>query len=70
VKKRQTRLEGFEEKILALYARGMTTRDIQAQLQERQRRNALFVIYWKKIILYKALLHLENSPKSCSSKTL
>lgn len=34
VKKRQTRLKGFEEKILALYARGMTTRDIQAQLQE------------------------------------
>jgi putative transposase len=34
VKKRQTRLEGFEDKILALYARGMTTRDIQAQLQE------------------------------------
>jgi putative transposase len=34
VKKRQTRLEGFEEKIVALYARGMTTRDIQAQLQD------------------------------------
>jgi putative transposase len=34
VKKGQTRLEGFDEKILALYARGMTTRDIQAQLQE------------------------------------
>ncbi len=34
VKKRQSRLEGFEEKILALYARGMTTRDIQAQLQD------------------------------------
>src|SRR5215469_2960308 len=34
VKKDQTRLEGFDEKILALYARGMTTRDIQAQLQE------------------------------------
>ncbi len=34
VKKRQTRLEGFDEKILALYARGMTVRDIQAQLQE------------------------------------
>src|SRR6266568_4951444 len=33
VKKRQSRLEGFEEKILALYARGMTTRDIQAQLR-------------------------------------
>jgi putative transposase len=34
IKKGQTRLEGFDEKILALYARGMTTRDIQAQLQE------------------------------------
>src|SRR5437660_1630497 len=34
VKKGQTRLEGFDEKILALYARGMTTRDIEAQLQE------------------------------------
>ncbi len=34
VKKGQTRMVGFDEKILALYARGMTTRDIQAQLQE------------------------------------
>jgi len=34
VKKGQTRLEGFDEKILALYARGTTTRDIQAHLQE------------------------------------
>ena len=34
VKKGQTRLEGFDDKILAMYARGMTTRDIQAQLQE------------------------------------
>jgi putative transposase len=34
VRKGQTRLEGFDEKILALYARGMTTRDMQAQLQE------------------------------------
>ncbi len=34
VKKGQTRLDGFDDKILALYARGMTTRDIQAQLQE------------------------------------
>ena len=34
VKKGQTRLDGFDEKILALYGRGMTTRDIQAQLQE------------------------------------
>jgi len=31
VQKHQTRLDGFEDKILALYARGMTTRDIQAQ---------------------------------------
>ena len=35
VRRGQTRLEGFDDKILALYARGMTTRDIQAQLQER-----------------------------------
>src|SRR5215831_11548722 len=34
VKKGQTRMVGFDDKILALYARGMTTRDIQAQLQE------------------------------------
>ena len=34
VKKGQTRLEGFDDKILALYARGMTTRDMQAQVQE------------------------------------
>ena len=34
VKKGQTQLERFDEKILAMYARGMTTRDIQAQLQE------------------------------------
>lgn len=32
VKKGQTRLEGFDDKILAFYARGMTTRNIQAQL--------------------------------------
>lgn len=34
IPKHETRLEGFDEKILALYARGMTTRDIQAQIQE------------------------------------
>jgi putative transposase len=34
VKKHQTRFEGFDEKILSMYARGMTTRDIQGHLQE------------------------------------
>ena len=34
VKRHQRRLEGFDEKVLALYARGMTTRDIQAHLRE------------------------------------
>jgi putative transposase len=34
LKKHQTRFDGFDDKILSLYARGMTTRDIQAQLQE------------------------------------
>jgi putative transposase len=32
--KHQTRLAGMDEKILSMYARGMTTRDIQAHLQE------------------------------------
>lgn len=34
VRKGQTRIAGLDEKILMLYARGMTTRDIQAQLLE------------------------------------
>jgi putative transposase len=34
VAKGQTRFTGFDQKIVALYSRGMTTRDIQAQLQE------------------------------------
>jgi putative transposase len=34
IPKHQTRLDGFEDKIVALYARGMTTRDIQAQMQD------------------------------------
>jgi len=33
-KKHQRRLEGFDEKVIALYARGMTTRDIQQHLRE------------------------------------
>jgi putative transposase len=34
VRKGQTRLEGFNDRIVALYARGMTTRDIRAHLRE------------------------------------
>jgi putative transposase len=34
VKKGQIRFDGFDDKILSLYARGMSTRDIQAQLQD------------------------------------
>jgi hypothetical protein len=30
----QTRLDGFNERIIALYARGITTRDIRARLRE------------------------------------
>jgi putative transposase len=33
VRKGQTRLEGFNDRIIALYARGMTTRDIAAHLR-------------------------------------
>lgn len=34
VPKRRRRLEGFDEKVLALYARGLTTREIQGHLKE------------------------------------
>lgn len=34
VKKRQRRLNGFDEKVISLYARGLTTREIQEHLHE------------------------------------
>jgi putative transposase len=34
IKKGQRRFTGFDDKILSMYARGMTTRDIQAHLEE------------------------------------
>jgi putative transposase len=34
VKKHQTRIPGLDDKILGMYARGMSTRDIEAQLEE------------------------------------
>lgn len=34
IQKGQTRFDGFDSKILAMYARGLSTRDIQGQLQE------------------------------------
>jgi transposase-like protein len=34
VPKGQSRFNGFDDKILSLYSRGMTTRDIQAQLED------------------------------------
>jgi len=34
VRKRQVRLEGFDKKVLSLYARGMTTRELQDHLEE------------------------------------
>jgi putative transposase len=34
VKKHQRRLEGFDEQVIALYSRGLSTRDIQSQLEE------------------------------------
>ena len=34
VKKHQRRLESFDEKVIALYSRGMTTRDIERHLRE------------------------------------
>jgi len=34
VKKRQRRLEGFDDKVLAFYSRGLSTREIQDQLED------------------------------------
>ncbi len=34
IKKGQTRFDGFDDKIISMYARGMTCREIQAHLQE------------------------------------
>lgn len=34
VKKHQRRIEGFDDKVISLYARGMSVRDIQGHLQE------------------------------------
>ena len=34
VRKYQTRWAGFDDKILSMYARGMSTRDIQGHLEE------------------------------------
>ena len=34
IEKHQTRFEGFDDKILSMYARGMTVRDIQSHLHE------------------------------------
>ena len=34
VPKRQRRLEGFDDKVLSLYARGLSTREIQGHLEE------------------------------------
>jgi putative transposase len=34
VRKRQVRMAGFDEKVIAFYSRGMTTREIQGQLKE------------------------------------
>ena len=34
VKKHQTHFDGFDEKIISMYARGMTVREIQGHLQE------------------------------------
>ena len=34
IKKRQTQINSFDEKIISMYARGMTTRDIQSHIKE------------------------------------
>ena len=51
VKKGQRRLEGFDEKVISLYARGMSMREIQGHLEDLYGTNVspeLIGPYWKK----------------------
>src|SRR5262245_27803208 len=43
VKKRQTRFDGFDDKIISLYARGMTASEIQGVLSAEWRRHSFFM---------------------------
>jgi transposase-like protein len=46
VKKRQRRLAGFDDKVIALYARGLSTRQIQSQLEELYGVEAVYPILY------------------------
>jgi putative transposase len=55
VPKWQKKLPGFEDKIIALYARGMTVRDIKAMLEQQYRievslhRTATRTAVWRRL---------------------
>ena len=54
IPKGKTRLEGFEKNILALYSRGMTTRDIQEAIKD---------LYHGTEVSHSCLLYTSPSPR-------
>jgi putative transposase len=53
VPKHQRRIAEIDEKILAMYARGLSTRDISAQLEE---------LYGAKVSIKRVAMHFKSMP--------
>jgi putative transposase len=64
IAKGQTRFNGFDDKILSLYARGMTTRDIQAQLQD------LYGVEVSHTLIYNVTEAVETERKLWQNRSL
>jgi transposase-like protein len=64
VPKGQTRFNGFDDKILSLYARGMTTRDIQEQLKE------LYGVEVSHALIFNVTEAVEAERKEWQNRTL
>ena len=63
MRKRQTRWTGFDDKILSIYARGMTMREVQGHLEEIYGPGGTIRYGWK------IPATLEHPPRSATSGT-
>ncbi len=64
VAKRQTRFDGFDDKIIALYARGLSVEDIQHQLQE------LYGVELSSSLISNVTASIMDDVKAWQSRTL
>jgi len=62
--KNQTRFTGFDDKIIAMYARGLSTRDVQAQLQE------IYGVEVSPTLISNATAEVVEEVKAWQSRTL